>query len=119
MIEEFTFWLLSIVEDDPIPYEISSICFCYTKNGEAKTLFMGGCEYSPRLRYLFDYFPLEAQFFNCKTLEKFYDDKYFDKIVCNLIDESFSNDILKKEFYGKKIYFGEYKSKLSYLFTVK
>ena len=119
MIEEFVFWLLSVVEDDPIPYEISNICFCYAQNGEAKTLFMGGCEYAPKLNYLFDYFPLEAQFFNSKQLDKFLNTNYYDKIVCDLIDESFANDMLKKEFYGRKIYFGEYKDKLKYLFTVK
>lgn len=119
MITEFVFWLKSIVEDDPLPYEISSICFCYVQNGMAKTLMMGGCEFRPKINYLFDYYPLEAQYFDCKLLRQFENEKSFKQLICQVIDESFADDYLKKEFYGKKIYFGEYNKRLKYLFTVK
>lgn len=117
MIELFSFWLMSIVEDDPIPYEISSICFCYTKNGDTKTLFMGGCEFEPKPNYQFDYFPLEAQFFDCNELKKI-PLAHYDEIVCDLIDEGFSSDYIKCQYYGKRIYYGEYNTNLKYLFTV-
>ena len=115
MIEMMTFWLLSIVEDDPIPYEISSIFFCHYKH----LLFMGGCEYKPLLNYMFDYFPLEAQYFDCEQLHDIIGSKYYDAIVVDAINESFSNNTLKHEFHNKKIYYGEYGKKLKYLFTIK
>ena len=47
IIENFSFWLESIVEDDPIPYEIKNISFVYTKTNSCFVLCIGGTEFKP------------------------------------------------------------------------
>ena len=121
MITEFQFWLESIVEDFPIPYEVKHICFVYEKHNNAFVLSMGGCELKPNINNIFDYYPLEAQFFFDKTINniKTQNEDYYAKIVKTVIDESFSSDYLKIQFDDKSIYFGEYGNKLDFLFTIK
>ena len=119
IIKNFSFWLESIVEDFPIPYEIKNICFVYTKTNSCFVLCMGGTEFKPNLNYIFDYFPLEAQFFNFYELNKIKDEKYYKNLVKNCIDESFASKYLKQQFNKKSIYFGEYGQNLEFLFQVE
>ena len=102
----FTFWLLSIVEDDPIPYEINHIVFVINQDN---SITMGGCEQKPNLNNMFDYYPLEAQYFYLKNLS------YLQ--IKNLIDESFSNEELKFQFKKRKIYCS-YFDNIEFLFCV-
>ena len=121
MITEFQFWLESIVEDDPIPYEIKNICFVYEKHNNAFVLSMGGCELKPNNNNIFDYYPLEAQFYFDKSFNniKIEKEDYYKQIVKAVIDESFSSDYLKSQYNNRNIYFGEYGQTLEFLFTIK
>lgn len=103
MIEDLRFWLEQIVEDDPIPYEIKHIIFYYVCDN-AITLCMGGTEQKPTQNNMFDYFPLEAQYFNCKELNTIKDEDYFQRLLKSSLDECFSSGYLKNQFKDKKIY---------------
>ena len=119
IIENFSFWLESIVEDDPIPYEIKNISFVYTKTNSCFVLCMGGTEFKPNQNNIFDFFPLEAQFFYFTELNKIEDENYYKNLIKTCIDESFSSSYLKEQYNKKYIYFGEYGKKLEFLFQVE
>lgn len=118
IIEQFIFWLESIVEDDPIPYEIQYVSFVYTKINSSFVLCVGGNEFKPNTNNIYDYFPLEAQYFNCPNLNSIKDELYYANLIKTCIDESFSSCILKQQFKNKLIYFGEYGKNLKFLFKV-
>lgn len=118
MIDKFTFWLESIVEDTPIPYEVKHISFVYTKRNGCFVLMLGGTETAPNLNNMFDFFPLEAQYHFDNELYNITDESYFVKLMQTVIDESFSSDYIKHQYKGKKIYFGKYKEKLKFLFQI-
>lgn len=117
MTDEIMFWLEEIVEDDPLPYEIKHITFLYTKQNGCISLCMGGTEQKPTLCNMFDYFPLEAQYFDLKELATS-NEQYFVKLMCYFISEAFSNDYLKLQFNAKKIYFGKVGTKPKFLFCL-
>lgn len=119
MIEQFIFWLCSIVEDNPIPYEINHISFVYRTSNKCISLAMGGTEYKPTLNNLFDYFPLEAQFFDCLDLLKISNINYYHRLLAQIINESFSVPYLKHQFKDRAIYLGEYGKSMEFLFNVK
>ncbi len=119
IIKNFSFWLESIVEDDPIPYEIENISFVYTKTNSCFVLCMGGTEFKPNQNNIFDFFPLEAQFFYFIQLNKIKDENYYKNLIKTCIDESFSSSYLKEQYNKKYIYFGEYGKKLEFLFQVE
>ena len=108
MLEDFVFWIKSIVEDDPIPYEIKNIYFCLVKNKKAITLMLGGRETDKNCVCDFEYFPLEAQYFFNRSFNEI-GDLYLAKLAAkNLIEESlFDKDILGI-FKGKTVFVGEF-----------
>lgn len=65
---EFLLWILGLIEDEPIPYEIKSLVFFINENNE---IGFSGSESKDikKIDYYF-YFPLEAQFFYCPILTK-------------------------------------------------
>jgi hypothetical protein len=119
MIQQLRTWLLGIIEDDPIPYEIKNICFVYSKYNGCFILSMGGTENKPYLNNLFDYYPLESQVFYCKSIMNIKDKDYYENLVKYMIDESFASFELKSNFMNRHIYFGEYGKNLEFLFVVK
>lgn len=118
MIEELIFWVTGIVEDNPIPYEVKHIVFCYTLTNNCFIVFMGGCEQKPLQENMFDYFPLEAQYFDSKQLYSIKDESYFVKLFPKVIDEAFSDEFLTSQFNDKKIYFSKYGNLPKYLFCL-
>ncbi len=119
MIEEFSFWLNSIVEDDPIPYEVKHITFMYIENNNSFFVCVGGNEFKPNTNNMFDYFPLEAQFFYSKKMNEINSETYLKKLVVYCIDESFSSPYLKEQFMNRKIYICKRGEKPKFLFVVK
>ena len=115
MVEKFVFWLSSIIEDDPIPSEIKNIVFNVVKNGEYKYLQLIGYE-----KYISNnsmcFMPLEAYYFDCKELAKLSDENFYLKSKY-IIEEAFSNIILKNEFKNLNIYI-KFNNKLELLFNV-
>lgn len=115
MVKRFAFWLEGIVEDDPIPVEITHILFNTKQNGKYKYIELIGYENDINENDL-TYFPLEAQFFFCNELAKLKENEF--EYQCKyLIEESFDNIFLKKQFKNKKIYF-KFKDKIQFLFKV-
>ena len=115
MVNKFTFWLESIVEDDPLPDEINSILFKVDKNGGYKFIKLLGYSGVPNVNKI-AYFPLEAQFFLDHTLAKQPTDKFLFNAKY-IIEECFNSLILKKQFKGKKIYF-QFNNVVEYLFKI-
>lgn len=118
MIEDFISWLEGIVEDDPIPYEIKHICFIYTCYDKSFSLEVGGTELKPNLNNIFDYYPLEAQFFNCKQLNSIQNKEHYIKLIKYIIDESFSSDFLRQQYKSKHIYLSEMGKNPEFLFDI-
>lgn len=117
-LNELEFWLISIVEDDPLPDEIKYITFFYNENGKMFSLSMGGNELYFKNNYNFDYFPLEAQFCYDKEMMNISDESFFVKMAIKKIDESFYNKELKKNFLNRKIYFAKYGQTPKFLFKI-
>lgn len=114
MVSEISFWLESIVEDDPLPDEIELILFKTNFNGEYKYLELLGYEKEINENAL-PFRTLEMQFFKSKDLEKLKDITFYNRCKY-LIEECFESEILKHEYRGRKIYF--YFKKLEFLFVV-
>ena len=71
MQREFILWVMGVLEDDPIPYEVKEIYFClHRKNGNIFLSF-GGNEKKEKIVFNFEYYPLEAQFFALQEQNKF------------------------------------------------
>lgn len=115
MVEQFIFWILGIVEDDPIPDEIKCILFETKIRGEYKYIILKGYENEPNIN-AFTFCPLEAQWFNNTTLAKMHKDNFIYNIKY-IINESFANNELKAVFKSKKIYF-KYLDKIEFLFKI-
>ena len=103
MIKKFSFWLESIVEDEPIPNEINIIVFKLNQNGKYYFLELFGLEKQLNINKM-AYRPLEAQFFCLKDLFLTNNSVMLYKLK-NLIDTAFENCFLKEQFKNKKIYF--------------
>jgi len=89
LVKSLEFWLLSIVEDDPLPDEIKIIVFNIISNGEFLTLSLTGFESLNNMNKV-PYNPLEAQFYYDKKYLKL-DAKSFIIKFKNAIDECFIN----------------------------
>jgi len=103
VVDEFIFWLESIVEDDPLPEEIDVILFKTNFNGKYKYLELLGYQTQINENSL-SYRTPEMQFFKSKELAKLNDITFYNRCKY-LIEECFSSGILKQQFSGKKIYF--------------
>lgn len=111
------YWLASIVEDNPLPYEIKYIVFILHLCNSKFFLEMGGCDLFPNNSMFFPYYPLEAQFFYDKNLVVAGEINGKIKRVKMEIDESFSSLEIQKEFKGRKVYLYN-NNKFIYLFKV-
>lgn len=65
---EFLSWILGLIEDNPIPFEIESLVFYINKNNEIG--FSGTERKNVTLTDRFFYNPLEAQYFFCPQIYK-------------------------------------------------
>ena len=112
--EEFKSWLYSVIEDDPIPYEIKSLVFFINNNFEIG--FSGFEEENVNIVDFGFYFPQDAEFFYCKELYNFFKKQNFNiKKVLNFVEMLLKN--LKKDAYFGKfiIFYGSLFEKANYL----
>lgn len=115
MVKKFTFWLESIVEDDPLPDEVDIIVFKVNSNGKYKYLEMLGMEKEVNLNKE-TFRPLEAQFFSLKPiLNSNYE--VFEYRIKSLIEDSFDSKIIKQQYKNKKIYL-YFNDRLQFLFEI-
>ena len=75
LFEELKEWLIGILEEDPIPYEINYLYFMYGKINNMVYIRFLGCEIDNKENSDFTYNPLEAQFFYSHNLFKLFQNK--------------------------------------------
>ena len=63
IFEEFVFWITSMVEDTPIPYEIKFCYFIIDFSNAYCVLSFAGCERQENPLLNYEYFPLDAYHF--------------------------------------------------------
>lgn len=106
LYNEFKFWFLGIIEDDPIPFEIKSLVFFINKNYE---IGFSGSEKSQIdfIDYYF-YFPLESEYFFSIELYKYIyslkdKEKASEFLLKKLLSKLNKDDYFKnfQYFYGK------------------
>lgn len=116
VFEEFVFWITSMTEDTPIPYEIKHLYFVLDFSNNYCVLSFAGSEnkQNPFLNY--EYFPLEAyHFHNINFFE--IKDIYLAKItVKELIEQGLETKRFKKLFKNKHIYICEKFKEISHEF---
>ena len=97
-ITKFISWISGIFEDDPLPYEINQIYFCLCKDNNSNFICFGGNELPLKIALNFEYFPLEAQFF------QFVDNNFslFDLRI--LIEKSLKKHSFSSYFRKKQIF---------------
>lgn len=118
VIDHFIFWVLSVEEDDPIPYEIKHIYFCLNFVSKTLVLSFGGSEQFQNPFFDFEYYPLEAQFFNDEYVCSI-EDVYTAKVlVKDLIESALENPDFKRIFKDKNIYVCEFGEKIDWTFKV-
>lgn len=105
MNSEFVFWVLGVLEDEPIPYEIQNIYFCLHRENGNIFLSFGGNEKTEKIVFNFEYYPLEAQFFK---VENQYTFSLFT--LRKLLENAFRNPYFFDAFLNKTVFlavFGE------------
>ena len=111
MFKEIKKWLVGIFEDDPIPYEVINLYFALHKENNYVYISFGGTELPLKQLINFEYYPLEAQFFNVYLFDKNFNITKLKSLVEKLLlDKDFINIFNKKTLFigifGKKeIYF--------------
>ncbi len=116
--EEFIFWISSMVEDNPIPYEISCIYFVLDFSNRYCVLSFVGCELEENPLLNYEYFPLDAYNFENQSFLQI-KDIYLAKItVKELIEQSLETPEFKSIFNNKKIFLCEKYKEIEYEFSV-
>ena len=106
MLEEFSFWLKGIIEDTPIPPEIYNLYFSLHKLNNYIFISFGGNQFEQKICLNFEFYPLEAQFFDVFKFNKNFSLLNLRNLIEKIINQPFFQNI----FNGKNIfisYFGE------------
>ncbi|MDD4815586.1 MAG: hypothetical protein PHQ62_00395 [Clostridia bacterium] len=112
MTKYFIAWILNIEEDDPIPFEVKHIYFCLHRQGDFFYISMGGCELEQDIAFSFEYYPLEAQFFDIYNLKKDFSMHDFKILVRDILNNAQIDAIFDK----KNIYIALFAEKSCYKF---
>lgn len=83
------FWLNGIEEETPLPYEINHIYFCLHKSNDYIFISFGGNQFETERAFNFEYYPLEAQFFNVYKYDKNFNLLKLRTMVEKLLQNSF------------------------------
>ncbi len=116
IFEEFHYWIMSMLEDGSIPYEIGHTYFIIDFSSKICILSFAGSEYKQNPLLNYEFYPLEAYFFNS---QKFINikDVYIAKITLKeLIEQALEKSDFKAKFKNKKIYICEKFKKIDYVF---
>ena len=109
MEKEFIFWVMGVLEDAPIPYEVMEIYFCLHRENGNIFLSFGGNEKKEKMVFNFEYYPLEAQFFPIKNQLKF---SLFS--LRKLLESALTNEDFYNAFQEKNLYYSLFGSKEIY-----
>lgn len=110
MLEDFAAWLSGIFEDAPIPSEIKNIYFCLHSKNNHNYISFGGNQFESKLIFNFEYYPLEAQYFNAEIYEKEFDIIKLRTLIYKILNKSFFRDIFLNInifvcYFGSKYFF--------------
>ncbi len=106
MIEDFIFWLKGIEEDTPLPHEIQHLYFCLHTSNNYLYISFGGNQFEEKIVFNFEYYPLEAQFFNIYSYDKKFNLKKLRILIEKIIELPYFQT-LYKNCYIYISYFGE------------
>lgn len=102
MFENFLAWLSGIFEDDPIPSEVKNLYFVlHRENNYCFVSFAGNELHAPQL-FNFEYYPLEAQFFDVMKYDKNFN---LTKLKL-LVEKLLLSQKFAKDFFEKNIFVG-------------
>ena len=104
IFEDFMFWIMSIMEDHPIPYEVKHLYFVISFNTGICSLVFVGTENFESPLTSFEYYPLEAQWFSSNTFHEIKEITLAKVTVKELIEKAFENSFFKREFTSKNIH---------------
>lgn len=107
----FLFWILGVFEDTPLPYEIKNIYFCLHRENDFYYISFGGSELPLERIFNFEYYPLEAQFFNIWKFDKLFT-LHSLKILLQDLEQTKK---FSSVFNGTAIFFGVFGEKEIYL----
>ena len=110
MQQFFELWVLGVLEDSPLPYEVTNIYFCLHKDNFFSYLSFGGSEFTLKKLFNFWFYPLDGQFFDLKDTSQNFN--LFN--LRKLIENALKNKNFKSAFKNKKIFYGNYKDTLIY-----
>lgn len=106
----FIDWIVSTIEDFPIPYEVKDIFFCLHRKDFYYYLSFGGNEKEEKMVFNFEYYPQDAQFFDIINLEKDFT-LYNLKI---LVRKALKNEYLSNFLDNKNVYVAVFGGKEAY-----
>lgn len=91
--EDFVFWVLNIIEDDPIPYEIKNIYFVISFKNSVCALAFVGTENIENPLSSFEFYPLEAHWFRNLSYNQIKEIYTAKVTVKDLIEKALSENI--------------------------
>lgn len=119
IFEDFIFWVFSIEEDDPIPYEVFHLYFVISMRNNACALSLTGTEIFENPVTNFEFYPLEAYYFVNQTYNEIKDIFIAKITVKELVEKALENPNFKRIFKHKQIHITEYGENIDYTFNVK
>ena len=109
MKNEFIFWVLGVLEDDPIPHEVKDVFFCLHRENGNIFLSFGGNEKKEKRIFNFEYYPLEAQFFPIPNQNTF---SLFSLRM--LLEDALNSQTFSTAFEGKNLFYAVFNQKEVY-----
>ncbi len=106
LLTEFKDWLIGILEDDPLDYELTTVYFLYGRINNMVYIRLLATEIDNGILSDFTYNPLEAQFFYSKYLFKTFQNENNLYNLRNFIKTSLDGlkkEILLKSLFEKKV----------------
>lgn len=109
MVESFVLWVMGVIEDTPLPYEVKFFTFCLHEECGNSYISFGGNEILPSHIFNFEYYPLDAQFFGPITLPNF---SLFS--LRKLLEKAIKDKSFAASFSNKNIFFGRFGQNKTY-----
>jgi len=98
MLKYLASWIEGIEEDSPLPYEIKHIYFCLHRSNNYFYLSYGGNQFESEMIFNFEYYPLEAQFFEVYSFDKNFNLNKLENLVEDLFDNAFFRNLFMDKF---------------------
>ena len=113
--EEFVFWILQILEDDPIPYEVKNLYFVINfKNSVCALSFVGTEIFESPLKN-YEFYPLEAYWFRNQSFNQIKEIYTAKVTVKDLLEKALDeNPYFYQPFKNKTLHICEYGEQINW-----